>query len=169
MLEILRGMGAAVPASLREPVRGQRGSSGDGAITWPEAVREAARAMEPPFALATRKLPHGRPAKASALQNPIRRSSKRAVISAQILTDVINGTYNGVQLPANLSAGDPLSLEWILTILDLNHTVYRKVESWQSLSRLLTVMANLSGRYVTVSTDGMVRLTTEDPKVQPET
>ena len=86
------------------------------------------------------------------------------MLAAQVLVDMINGKVNGESvLPANMAKGEQLSLDWILGILAVNEATYITTKSWQTLSKLCNAIANLSGRYVYVTREGYMYLSTECP------
>jgi hypothetical protein len=160
-LAILATLGAA---KLREKADGgaPKGRKGSPAIAWPEAVSLAAASLSPRFALATRSLPVGRPQ--FGLSETIPTEPGRKMLAAQVLLDAVNGKVNGQSiLPANMADGEQLSLEWVLGILAINEPTYTVTKSWQTLSKLCNAIANLSGRYVYVTREGFMYLSTKAP------
>lgn len=165
------------PARLRERVKGASGSPKGPKgpqWQWPESLRDSARSLEPKFALnygrGNGNLPYGKPNKPDQIKledgiiTPIPEESNRAILSSQIVTDFINGFYNGVKLSLCMADGDSVPLVWFVEIMGFNLDTYRTVESWQSLSKLLTRFAQASGRYCLIDRDGNLSLSVTPPE-----
>ena len=177
MADPLTAGSAMGPAKLRERVKGA-GQASKGPKSpvwqWPESLRESARSLEPKFALnygrGNGNLPYGKPNKpdqvklADGIIAPIPEESNRAILSVQIVLDFINGYYNGIKLSLCMADGDSMPLLWFLEIMGFNLETYRKVESWQSLSKLLTRFAQASGRYCLIDRDGNLSLSVTPPE-----
>jgi hypothetical protein len=177
MADPLAASGAMGPAKLREKAKGTgQASKGQKRADWqwPESLRDSARSLEPKFALnygrGNGNLPYGKPNKpdqiglAEGIVAPIPGESSKAILSSQIVVDFINGFYNGVQLSLCMADGDSVPLMWFVEIMGFNLDTYRTVESWQSLSKLLTRFAQASGRYCLIDRDGNVSLSVTPPE-----
>jgi hypothetical protein len=177
MADPLAAESAMKPATLRERVKGvgqaSKGPRGP-QWQWPESLRDSARSLEPKFALnygrGNGNLPYGKPNKpdqiklADGIITPIPEESSRAILSSQIVTDFINGFYNGVKLSLCMANGDSVPLVWFIEIMGFNLDTYRTVESWQSLSKLLTRFAQASGRYCLINQSGEISLSVAPPE-----
>jgi len=179
MADPLAAQTALGPATLREKTKGAtKGSTGRSSgpdWQWPEDLRESARSLEPKFALnygkstANGKLPHGKPNKkhieklARGIIEPIP-SETRQILSAQIIVDFINGSYNGVILSRSMANGETMPLLWLLEIMGFNLETYRDVEAWQTLSKLLVRIAQASGRYCLIDREGNLSLSVTPPE-----
>jgi hypothetical protein len=177
MADPLAASGAMGPATLREKVRGagqaSKGPRGP-QWQWPESLRDSARSLEPKLSLnygrGNGHLPYGKPNKpdqirlAEGIVVPIPEESNRAILSSQIVVDFINGFYNGVKLSLCMADGDSVPLIWFVEIMGFNLDTYRTVESWQSLSKLLTRFAQASGRYCLVDRNGNLSLSVTPPE-----
>lgn len=177
MADPLAAESAMKPATLRERVKGagqaSKGPRGP-QWQWPESLRDSARSLEPKFALnygrGNGNLPYGKPNKpdqiklAEGVVSPIPEESNRAILSSQIVIDFINGYYNGNKLTKCMASGDSVPLVWFVEIMGFNLDTYRTVESWQSLSKLLTRFAQASGRYCLIDRDGNLSLSVAPPE-----
>jgi hypothetical protein len=177
MADPLAAESAMKPATLRERVKSAGQASGGPkgpAWQWPESLRDSARSLDPKFALnygrGNGNLPYGKPNKpdqaklAEGVIMPIPEESNRAILSAQIVVDFINGHYNGIRLSQCMADGDSVPLLWFIEIMGFNLDTYRSVESWQSLSKLLTRFAQASGRYCLIDRDGNLSLSVTPPE-----
>jgi len=179
MADPLAAQAALGPATLRErtkgATRGTTGRSSGPGWQWPEDLRESARSLDPKFALnygrstANGNLPYGKPnAKdmeklANGIVEPIP-TETRQILSAQVIVDFINGSYNGVILSRSMANGDTMPLLWLLEIMGFNLETYRGVEAWQSLRKLLARIAQASGRYCLIDREGNLSLSVTPPE-----
>jgi len=177
MADPLAAGGAMGPATLRERVKGAGRASKGRRVpqwNWPDSLRDSARSLEPKFALnygrGDGNLPYGKPNKSDQIKlaegiiAPIPEESNRAILSSQIVVDFINGFYNGVKLSLCMADGDSVPILWFIEIMGFNLDTYRAVESWQSLSKLLTRFAQASGRYCLIDRNGSISLSAAPPE-----
>lgn len=133
-------------------------------IAWPESLREAARVLG--FTLAYNKIPCGviPTTEQWKLAEPIPTIARKRVKGVELLTEYINGTYNGQTIGESMADGGRIHLETLLNILSVNHDIYTENKNYHTLSTLLDRLASAAGRYVLLAEDGLLSLTEQRPE-----
>jgi hypothetical protein len=134
------------------------------AIAWPESLREAARVLG--FALVYNKIPCGviPTSEAWKLAEPIPTIARKRVRGVELLTEFINGTYNGMTVGESMAKGGKIHLETLLNIFSVNSDLYTENKNYHTLSKLLDRLASAAGRYVILAEDGLLSLTEQRPE-----
>lgn len=164
--DAIRAMGAHKPPQ-RSGGTVRRARAGEDAVSWPEGLRTAARALE--FKLAN-SLPVGMLPESEEwkLAEPVPNEVRRGTPGALILNEFIHGTYNGfpIQDGPSLAKGGTINLEILLNILSVNAEIYDKNKTYHKMSGLMGRVASAAGRYVLINESGDLTLTNEKPETK---
>lgn len=162
--DAIKAMGAHRPPE-RTGKAAPRVKAGNRSVAWPESLREAARVIG--FRLTDRTIPAGILPEVEEwkLAEPVPTEARRAKGGALLLSEFINGTYNGNNIGGNMRAGESAYLETLLSIFYYNPELYGNTKSYHSLSKLLDRLASAAGRYVILTEDGLLSLT----EIKPQT